>query len=146
MKKIVSNSLISIFAVFAIFGCSSKKVSKVNSLPVIETLINASESWEGETFVYPEGEAAMTLLRITAPAGFRTPVHTHPQPGVAYIVKGQLECVITANKTKIFRSGESFATTFGSSPHYCENIADEDLLVYVAYAGLKGQPVTVNLE
>ena len=85
----------------------------------------------------------MTLLRITAPVGFRTPVHTHPQPGVAYVAKGRLECVVTADNTKVFYAGDSFATTFGETPHYCQSVGKEDAVVFVAYAGVEGQPVTV---
>ena len=126
-----------------IVACSPKKQTSLNTLPVVETLTSATESWNGNTYAYPEGQAQITLLRITAPVGFRTPVHTHPQPGVAYVVKGKLDCVVTADNTKVFSSGDSFATTFGETPHYCQSIGKEDAVVLVAYAGVEGQPVTV---
>tara|TARA_Y100001968_G_scaffold158566_1_gene144990 strand:+ start:1460 stop:1894 length:435 start_codon:yes stop_codon:yes gene_type:complete len=131
--------------VLPLIACANNNQSK-NTLPVIETLLSATESWNGDSYSYPKGEAQMTLLRISVPVGYRTPVHTHLQPGVAYIVKGTLECVVTAGITNVFSSGESFATTFGETPHYCESVGDESALVFVAYAGIKGQPVTIPFE
>ena len=129
-----------------IIGCNSKKQLSTNAKPVIETLISATESWSKDSYSYPEGKSQMTLLRITAPMGYRTPVHTHSQPGVAYVLKGKLECVVTATNTKVFSAGDSFATTSGDTPHYCESIGTEPAVVFVAYAGVEGEPVTVPIK
>jgi len=129
-----------------IIGCSSKKQVSTNVKPVIETLVSATESWNGDSYSYPEGQAQITLLRITAPVGFRTPVHTHPQPGVAYVAKGKLECVVTATNTKVFSAGDSFATTSGETPHYCESIGTESAVVFVAYAGVEGEPISIPIK
>ena len=127
-------------------GCSSRRELSENKKPIIETLVKSSMSWSGETYAYPEGKAELTLLRITTPAGFRTPVHTHPQPGVAYVIKGLLECVVSADKTLIAGEGDSFATSYGNVPHYCQNIGDEEALILVAYAGVDGLPITTLKE
>ena len=129
-----------------ISGCNLHKTSSKNVKPVIETLVSSSESWNGDLYSYPQGQAQMTLLKITAPVGFRTPVHTHPQPGVAYVVKGSLDCVVTADNTKVFSAGDSFATTFGDTPHYCESVGKESAIVFVAYAGVKEEPVTIPFK
>ena len=129
-----------------ISGCSLQKNTSKSAKPVIETLVSTTESWNGDLYSYPQGQAKMTLLKITAPVGFRTPVHTHPQPGVAYLVKGTLECVVTADNTKVFSAGDSFATTFGDTPHYCESIGNESAIVFVAYAGVEEEPVTIPLK
>ena len=129
-----------------ISGCSFQKITSKNSKPVIETLVSASESWNGDLYSYPPGQAKMTLLRITAPVGFRTPVHIHPQPGVAHIVKGKIECVVTADKTSVFSAGDSFATTFGNTPHFCESVGNEPAIILVGYAGVEEEPVTIPLK
>ena len=126
-----------------ISGCNFQKDTSMNSKPIIETLLSASESWNGDLYSYPQGQAKMTLLKITAPVGFRTPVHTHPQPGIAYVVKGKIDCVVTAVNTKVFSAGDSFATTFGDTPHYCESVGNESAIVFVAYAGVEEEPVTI---
>ena len=129
-----------------ISGCSLQRNTSKNTKPVIETLVSASESWNGDLYSYPQGQAQMTLLKITAPIGFRTPVHTHPQPGVAHVVKGKIDCVVTADKTEVFSAGDSFATTFGNTPHYCESIGNEPAIVFVSYAGVEEEPVTIPFK
>ena len=129
-----------------IAGCNIQKNTSKNAKPVIETLVSASESWNGDLYSYPQGQAQMTLLKITAPVGFRTPVHTHPQPGVAYVVKGMLDCVVTADKTKVFSAGNSFATTFGETPHYCESVGNESAIVFVVYAGVEEEPISIPFK
>ena len=129
-----------------IVSCSYQDETSQTGKPIIETLVSATESWNGDPYSYPEGQAEMTLLRITAPIGFRTPVHTHPQPGVAYVFKGKLDCVVTAENTKVFSAGDSFATTSGETAHYCQSIGNEPAIVFVAYAGVEGQPITVPLK
>ena len=126
-----------------ISGCNFQRSTSNGTKPVIETLVSASESWNGDLYSYPQGQAQMTLLKITAPVGFRTPVHTHPQPGVAYVLKGSLDCVVTAENTKVFSAGDSFATTFGNTPHYCESVGNESAIVIVAYAGVEEEPLTI---
>ena len=129
-----------------ISGCNFQNDTSKKFKPVIETLISTNESWNGDLYSYPQGQAQMTLLKITAPVGFRTPVHTHPQPGIAYVVKGKLDCVVTADNTKVFSAGDSFATTFGDTPHYCESVGRESAIVFVAYAGVEEEPVTIPFK
>ena len=125
---------------------SNKEISTNVKPVVVETIVSATESWNGDAYSYPEGQAQISLLKITAPVGFRTPVHTHLQPGVAYVAKGKLECVVTAANTKVFFTGDSFATTFGNTPHYCQSIGKEAAVIFVANAGVSGQPVTIPLK
>ncbi len=133
-------------ASLGIVGCHQASKTSQPSQPIIETLTNSTKSWNGDSYSYPKGQAKMTLMRMTVPIGFRTPVHVHPQPGVAYVMKGVLECVVTANKTLIVSQGESFATTFGDTAHYCENIGKEESVIIVVYAGVEDQPVTLQID
>ena len=74
-----------------IVACSPKKQTSLEPV-VVETLISATESWNGDSFRYPRGKAEMKLEKITAQAGFKTPLHLHPQPGIIYVQKGSLYC------------------------------------------------------
>ncbi len=146
MKRLIFFLLTAGFAL-PLSGCNVQKThTSTNLKPVIETLVSASESWNGDLYSYPQGQAQITLLKITAPVGFRTPVHTHPQPGVAYVAQGTLDCVVTADNTKVFSTGDSFATTFGDTPHYCESVGTEPAVVFVAYAGVEEEPVTIPFK
>ena len=126
-----------------IVACSSKKETSANVEPVVvETLISATESWNGDSYDYPKGKAQMTLQRITAQPGFKTPLHFHSQPGIAYVVKGNLACRALNGKSLKVGPGESFATP-QDSVHYCESVGAEAALVFVTSAGVKGQKLTL---
>ena len=74
-----------------VVACSPKKRTSLEPV-VVETLISATESWNGDSFKYPRGQAEMKLEKITAQPGFKTPLHLHPQPGIIYVQKGTLYC------------------------------------------------------
>ncbi len=124
-------------------SCTSKKETSANVEPVVvETLISATESWSGGSYEYPKGQAQMTLQRITAQPGFKTPLHFHSQPGIAYVVQGNLSCQTLNGKALQVGPGESFATP-QDSVHFCESVGDQAALVFVASAGIKGQQLTL---
>ncbi|AAP99699.1 MULTISPECIES: cupin domain-containing protein [Prochlorococcus] len=128
---------------FPISACSQKKeISKNIDSVVVETLISATESWNGDTYKYPEGKAQMTLQKIVAQPGFQTDLHFHPQPGIAYVVRGTISCRTIDGTSLKVGPGESFATP-QDTIHYCANDGDEAALIFVASAGAKGKKTTV---
>ena len=137
-----STSLLIFFSVF-LYGCNQEKRTVARNTSVVETLMTSTKSWDGSLYDYPDGQAKMTLLRMRVPSGFRTPVHIHPHPGIAYIAKGKIECVVTATKTLEAKEGDSIPTSYGNTPHYCENIGKEEALIYVFYAGVEGLTHTI---
>ena len=129
--------------VLPIVSCSSKKdISKTVEPLVIETLISTSESWNGDALIYPRGQAQVTLQKITAQPGFKTPLHFHPQPGIVYVVRGTLSCETSNGKSLKVGPGDSFASP-QETVHYCENNGDEETVVFVASAGAKGKETTI---
>ena len=127
-----------------IVACSPKKQTSLEPV-VVETLISASESWNGDSFRYPRGQAEMKLEKITAKPGFKTPLHLHPQPGIIYVQKGTLYCETSDGQSLTVGTGESFASS-QDTVHYCENNGDKEMLVFVASAGAKGKKTTVPSE
>ena len=126
-----------------IVACSSKKDSSNIVEPlVVETLLSATESWNGDSYKYPRGQAQMTLQKITAQPSFKTALHFHPQPGIAYVVRGTLSCETTDGKLLKVGPGDSFASPQGTS-HYCENDGYEETLVFVVSSGAKGKETTL---
>ena len=126
---------------FPIVGCTPKKETSLTPV-VVETLITATESWNGDSFYYPRGQAEMTLQKITAQPGFTTPLHLHPQPGIVYVVRGTLYCETSDGKSLTVGDGESFASS-QNTVHYCQNISREEGVVFVASAGSQGQKTTI---
>ena len=90
-----------------IVACSPKKKTSLEPV-VVETLISATESWNGDSFKYPRGQAEMKLERIIAQPGFKTPLHLHPQPGIIYVQRGTLYCETS--------DGESLTCLLYTSP------------------------------
>ena len=127
-----------------IVACSPKKPTSLESV-VVETLISATRSWNGDSFKYPRGQAEMKLEKITAQPGFRTPLHLHPQPGIIYVQKGTLYCETSDGQSLTVATGESFASS-QDTVHFCENNGDEEMVVFVASAGAKGTKTTVPTE
>ena len=127
-----------------IVACSPKKQTSLEPV-VVETLISASESWNGDSFSYPRGQAAMKLEKITAQPGFKTPLHLHPQPGIIYVQRGTLYCETSDGQSLTVGAGESFASSQDTA-HYCENTGDEEMVVFSASAGSKGKKTTVPTE
>ncbi len=131
---------------FPVVACSSnKKISTKPEPVVVETLVSATESWNGDDFSYPKGNAQMTLQRITAQPGFKTPLHFHSQPGIAYLVSGNLACGTIDGQVLKVAPGDSFAAP-QDTVHYCESVGNEAALVFVASAGIEGNPVTIPIN
>ena len=129
---------------FPIVACTPKKKTLLEPV-VVETLISTTESWNGDSFKYPRGQAEMKLEKITAKPGFKTPLHLHPQPGIIYVQKGTLYCETSDGKSLTVGAGESFASSQDTA-HYCQNIGDEEMVVFSASAGAKGKKTTVPTE
>ena len=127
-----------------IVACTPKKQTSLEPV-VVETLISATESWNGDSFRYPRGKAEMKLEKITAQPGFKTPLHLHPQPGIVYVQKGTLYCETSDGQSLTLGAGESFASSLDTA-HYCQNIGDEEMVVFSASAGAKGKKTTVPTE
>ena len=127
-----------------IVACS--QMTKISPDPVVvNTLIRATESWNGDSFKYPRGQAEMTLQKITAQPGFKTSLHLHPQPGIVYVQKGTLSCETSDGKSLTVVAGESFASS-QNTVHFCQNIGNEVGIVFVASAGAKGKKTTLETE
>ena len=127
-----------------IVACSPKNQKSLEPV-VVETLISATESWNGDSFKYPSGQAQMKLEKITAQPGFKTSLHSHPQPAIVYVVRGTLACETSDGKSLKVGPGDSFASP-QNTVHYCENNGDKEMVVFVASAGTKGKKTTVPTE
>ena len=127
-----------------IVACSPKKQTSLDPV-VVETLISASESWNGDSFRYPRGQAKMKLEKITAKPGFKTPLHLHPQPGIIYVQKGTLYCETSDGQSLTVEAGESFASS-QDTPHYCQNNGNEEMVVFSVSAGAKDKKTTITTE
>ncbi len=129
---------------FPIVACTPKKKTLLEPV-VVETLISTTESWNGDSFKYPRGQAEMKLEKIIAQPGFKTPLHLHPQPGIIYVQKGSIYCETSDGQSLTVGTGESFASS-QDTIHYCKNNGDDEMVVFSASAGAKGKKTTIPTE
>ena len=136
--------LLSIICLTSLMAAGCKNTKEQADEPIAsEVLLSASESWKGDRYSYPQGQAQMTLKRIVFQPGAKSKPHSHDQPGIAYMVKGTLKCEVQkTGQVAEFQAGDALATTFKNELHTCENIGKEEVVVFVAYAGAEGLPLS----
>jgi quercetin dioxygenase-like cupin family protein len=71
------------------------------------TLLNSGTSWNGGSFAYPDGAPKVTAVKIRLKNGESTPIHCHPVPLYAYILKGRLRVTTGYGQTRVFKRGEA---------------------------------------
>jgi len=121
-------------------ACSTTAIDQPENKAHTETLIQATQSWDGGDFVYPEGDAQLTIVRITIPKGVSLPMHCHPVPLGGVLTAGILE--VKKQDGQIFLLNEDEALIEVSNQwHYGRAI--EDVEIIVVYAGANEVPVTV---
>lgn len=112
-----------------------------NEAPVQSTvLVEGTRSWDGGDFSYPQGNARMTVTRITMKAGASLPMHCHPVPLAGEVVNGPLEVRKENGETIIIPAGSGLIEV-SNQWHYGHAIEDVEILV--VYAGADGVPNTV---
>jgi quercetin dioxygenase-like cupin family protein len=106
----------------------------------VETLLRTDRSWDGQPYKsYPSGSPELSVLKITIPQNTELHWHTHPAPGVAYVLSGTL----TVQKKE---TGETKLLTPGQVlPEMVEQLhrgytGDEPVVLIVFCAGAKGLP------
>ncbi|BBL76355.1 hypothetical protein MishRS11D_34530 [Methylomagnum ishizawai] len=80
----------------------------------------------------PSARIQTHVVRVTFPAGAKSPTHTHPGPGPRYVIKGKLK-VVDGGETKIYSAGD----VFWESGHEMtvENVAgDESQMIFFEMA------------
>ncbi|MCY4044365.1 MAG: cupin domain-containing protein [Cellvibrionales bacterium] len=129
-------------------ACDGKKaVSKdafYNDKVEVTTLLKSSESWDGVKLpAYPKGEVEIQVLQITIPPKMTLPVHFHPVINTGILVKGTMRLNTVDGKSRLFKAGDVFNEVVGTH-HYCENMGNEPVLLYVYYVSEKGgKPLTI---
>ena len=107
-------------------------------------LLQTTETWNGESIVYPQGEAQVTSFKLSIDEGETTPFHCHPVPTLGYILSGTVEVELQNGKKSIFRAGESVVEVL-RTVHRGKAI-DGPVEIIVFYAGATDLPNTVMPE
>lgn len=103
-----------------------------------EVLVQASSSWDGAPFAYPDGTPELSVVRITIPKGVSLPWHCHPVPLAGAVTRGQLKVTKPDGASVTLQAGEGLVEV---SRQWHSGHADEEVEIIVVYAGAKGQPL-----
>ena len=111
---------------------------------VSSTLVKSTHSWDGSQLPsYPEGQPEVTILKITIPAGAKLPLHQHPYINAGVLTKGELTVVTKTGETLTITAGDAIVEIVNKW-HFGENSGDVSAEIIVFYAGIIGQPITIE--
>ena len=112
-----------------------------------EVVLQASSSWKGDQYKYPQGTPLITVKTILFQPGAKSKPHSHDMPGAALIQKGELLCAVPVKgPAKHFVEGDVLPTTFKNDLHTCENTGTDVAKVLVFYAGAVGLPTSYYIQ
>lgn len=126
-------------------SCATVRTSpEVNrTSPMVKELVKTTQSWSGELLpVYPKGQAEITILRISIPAGTRLHTHSHPVINAGVLISGQLTVVTADGRTLHLKAGEPIVEIVNTL-HYGINEGTVPAEIIVFYAGAVEMPITV---
>jgi quercetin dioxygenase-like cupin family protein len=112
-----------------------------------EVLLQASSSWKGDQYKYPQGTPLITVKTVLFQPGAKSKPHSHDMPGAAMIQEGELLCEVPATgRVKRFVERDVLPTTFKNDLHTCENTGTEVAKVLVFYAGAVGLSTSYYIQ
>jgi len=110
----------------------------------VEVLAKTGSSWDGEALpAYANGSPEITILRVTIAPKARLSLHKHPVINAGVMIKGELTVVADGNRTRHLKAGDAIVEVVDKW-HYGKNEGSEPAEIIVFYAGIKGEPLTVE--
>lgn len=110
---------------------------------VSKQLVKSTHSWDGQTLpAYPQGQAEITILRISIPPKARLVTHKHTVINAGVLISGELIVNTIEGKTLHLQAGQPIIEVVNTM-HYGINPGDTPADIIVFYAGSEGMPVTV---
>jgi quercetin dioxygenase-like cupin family protein len=103
-------------------------------------LLEAGTSWNGGAIHYPEGVPQVTAVKIRLKNGEATPIHCHPVPLFAYILKGQLRVTTGLGQSRVFKRGEALVEVMDTWHQGKAVKGPVELVAF--YAGVEGTEVS----
>ena len=111
----------------------------------VTPLIQSTQSWNGASIAYPEGQAQITGLMIEIAPGADTGWHQHPAPSFGMITQGTLEVTLRDGRVKRLQAGDALIEVVNTD-HIGRNVGEVPVKLIVFYAGAVGQVLTVKTD
>ena len=129
------------FLYFLLILCSCEKKESSTEIQV-EKLAESSQSWNGDTLPnYPEGQAKITILKVSIPAKTKLEMHKHLVINAGFLLKGELTVVDEFGNRLELKAGDSLIELVNTY-HYGINEGTEMVELVVFYAGDIATPIT----
>jgi len=126
-------------------GCATvQRTPKANGARiVVEELVKTTRSWDGKTLpAYPQGQAEITIRRLTIPVGARLDTHRHPVINAGVLTRGELT-VVTADGKKLYLKAGDPIVELVNTWHYGINQGRVPAEIVIVYAGTVGTPTGI---
>jgi quercetin dioxygenase-like cupin family protein len=112
----------------------------------VTTVSKSTVSWDGNKLPnYKQGTPEITILKITIPPGAQLPLHQHPVINAGVLLSGELTVITEKNKILLLKAGESIVEVVDTW-HYGKNEGNTPAEILVFYAGVQGEPITIQKE
>lgn len=112
----------------------------------VEVLSKTTSSWNGSDLPdYSEGEAEITILKITIPPKMKLPMHRHPVINAGVLIKGQLTVITAEEDTLNLKAGDPIVEVVDKW-HFGLNEGGVPAEILVFYAGTKDKAITIKQD
>jgi quercetin dioxygenase-like cupin family protein len=112
----------------------------------VEVLVKSVKSWDGsELEAYAPGKPQISILKITIAPNTSLPMHQHPFINAGLLLKGELTVVTQEGETLYMKTGDTIIEVVDKW-HHGMNESEEPAEIVVFYAGIEGQPITLNKD
>ncbi len=120
------------------------KFAKEDNLIDVEILIKSNKSWDGKNLSnYANGKPEISILKIVIPHGTELPLHKHPVINAGVLLTGELTVVAEDNTTLHMKAGDTIIELVNKW-HYGKNEGNVPAEIIVFYAGIKGEPLSIE--
>jgi quercetin dioxygenase-like cupin family protein len=136
---------LAILVIALLFSACATDPRAASTPPIkVETLIKSSQSWDGTSLPnYLQGQAEITILRITLQPGARVDWHQHPVINAGVVLSGRLS-VESQNGDQLQLNAGDPIIELVNQWHYGLNPGSEPTELIVFYAGRNDLPLAIK--
>lgn len=121
---------------------ASCKRTESNTQIQVEKLAESTQSWNGDMLPsYPEGQAKVTILKVSIPAKAMLEMHEHLVINAGLLLKGELTVIDEFGNRLELKVGDPIIELVNTF-HYGINEGTETAEIVVFYAGGVDTPIT----
>lgn len=135
---------ISLLLVVAVIACNTEENTHQHKKIQMSVMVKTTKSWDGSTLPhYAQGQPEVTILKVIIPPKTTLKWHKHPYINAAVMLEGELNVFSKDGDSLKIGKGQSFVELV-EKYHYGRNEGSTNAELIVFYAGIEGQPITLE--